>query len=253
MSHQIDLKTSACTMAAAGDDDDWVYIDGDQDTKASPAPALCASDSLEESEHCDLDYLTRKKDSRIRMDVRAPAPDDAATEVVAPTADAVGDGAVDDADAVEDEDGCSDYSNGVRLEKAYESDQDLGQVDDESERHEDGASDLRLRGLLDNLKTIESKLLHCQRELLDCQKSIHHRKATRDEAIPAPAPAPSAHGYNARHSAYIGGLSASPYTFYDGYRSGGYGDGYGYDGGRGGRGGYYRGISGYDYGSLYYY
>ncbi|KAM3390034.1 hypothetical protein ACQJBY_011912 [Aegilops geniculata] len=266
MSHQIDLKTSACTMAAGGDDDDWVYIDGDQETKASPAP-VCASDSLDESEHCafdlkllaDLDYLTRKKDSRIRMD---GAPDDAATEVVA-AADAVGDGAVDDNDAAEDKDDCSDCSDGGRLEKAYESDQDLGQVEDESERHEDGTSDLRLRGLLDNLKTIESKLLDCQRELLDCQKSIQdHGKATRDEAAPAPAPAPSAHGYNSRHSAYIPDLFASPYSsvssysnVFDGY---GYGGG-GYDGGLsdydygGGRGGYYRGISSYDYGGLGYY
>nr|XP_020151661.1 keratin, type I cytoskeletal 9-like [Aegilops tauschii subsp. strangulata] len=267
MSHQIDLKTSACTMAAAGGDDDWVYIDGDQETKA-PA-VVCASDSLDESEHCafdlkllaDLDYLARKKDSRIRMD--------GATEVVA-AADAAGDGAADEADAAEDEDDCPGYSNGGRLEKDYESDQDLGQVEDESERHEDGTSDLRLRGLLDNLKTIESKLLDCQRELLDCQKSIQdHRKATRDESAPAPAPAPSAHGYNARPAAYIAGLSASSYTSYDGYRSGGYGtssgydaNGYGgggYDGGLsdydygGGRGGYYRGISGYDYGGLGYY
>lgn len=273
---QIDSKMSAGTMAGNNDvDDDWVYLDGDQEMKASAVPAtpvVRASQGVDESEHCaldlellaGLDYLTKKKASRIRMDVRAPAPDDPTTEVVA-TADVVGDSAVDDADAAEDEVFCSDYSN----------------EDDEFEHeHEHGTSDVRLRGLLDNLKTIERKLLDCQRELLDCQKSIEdHRKATRDEAAPAPAPAPSAHLYNARHEAAIAELYASSYTeVYGGkssgsgygYGRGGYGtssgyDGYGYGGGGGyygglsnydyggGRGGYYRGISGYDYGGLGYY
>ncbi|KAI5010727.1 hypothetical protein ZWY2020_012864 [Hordeum vulgare] len=190
------------------------------------------------------------------------------TKVVA-TAAASRDGEVDDANAAEDQDECSNYSSEGRLEKGYETDQGLNQVADESGHERRGTSDVRLRGLFDNLAKYISKANYST-GIIPTKSIQDHRQATRDEAAPTPAPAlaPSAHHYGDLQAAVYASLCRD--GIYNGQSSGygsrGYGtrSGYGY-GSRGyggglsdydyggGRGGYYRGISGYDYDGLGYY